>query len=331
MSSTKTAKCIICVIWACGACAKKAEVASDPEVEVDAASAGAEPQRPMPEKKPVVPPITEMPTGSVPPMEKPAALDAAKMPGIDASVAVTDTAARVPSPARDAQAIDQLPLPVVTCAAGTAAVCLDFETGKLPAAWRRSSGAPVVETGQAARGQYALHLPALVPKKSHSIITSQLGTITNVMYGRFRLFMMPGAPNGHGAMVRGVDQANNWYEVGFQFSSFHGNWHPPEGVPERWMDSKTKIPGGKWTCVEFLFDGATPAVTKIWSDGTEVTYYQSAKTPGPLVVEKFKQVEIGFIPYHGTSLKDYEGDLAPAISDMWIDDVVLDGKRIGCE
>jgi hypothetical protein len=162
------------------------------------------------------------------------------------------------------------------------------------------------------------------------ISTTQLGRITSVIWGRFYLQVTPGAPNGHGALVYAWDQSNNFYEVGFQFGAYHGNWHVPAGVPERWMNSRHKIPGDRWVCVEFLFDGAGRAPTKIWSDGVEVVFHQSATSPAIAAVQQFRRVDIGFHTVHGTSLSSYEGSTAPATTDAWIDDIALDTKRIGC-
>jgi hypothetical protein len=209
-------------------------------------------------------------------------------------------------------------------------VCIDFEAKALDSRWRGAGTSVTVEPGKAAHGMYALHLTNLQPGSSRVISTTQMGTITNVIWGRFYLYMTPGAPNGHGSLVTATDQAGNWYELGFQFNAYHGNWHVPAGVPERWMNSKVIIPGDRWVCVEFLFDGATPAVTKVWSDGVAVAYSQVASSPALVKVQQFRRFEIGFHPSHGTSLKSYEGSTPPATSDVWIDDLALDADRIGC-
>jgi hypothetical protein len=209
-------------------------------------------------------------------------------------------------------------------------VCVDFETRSLPAAWRAQGTGVAVSTGKAAHGEAALHIGNVAPFATRTIVTSQLAGVGSVMWGRFYLYASPGMPNGHGAMVMATDQAGNWYELGFQFGAYHGNWHPPAGVPERWMNSKVMIPGDKWTCVEFQFDGATPAVTKIWSDGVEVKYSQAASSPALVAVQSWRRLEVGFKAFHGTSIKSYEGMDPPALMEMWIDDLAIDGKRIGC-
>lgn len=207
------------------------------------------------------------------------------------------------------------------CATSGLPICLDFESGALPAGWTSSNASnPKVDPGRAARGTHSLHFARLNTGSRFRITTTQLPGITNVMWGRYFLYITPGAPNGHGALVNAYDQSGNFYEMGFQFGNYHGNWHVPSGVPERWMNSTVKIPGGRWVCVEWRFDGATPDVARIYSDGQEVKYSQSATRPGPLKVARFTKVEIGFIPFHGSTT-----------TDMWLDEIALAPERIGCE
>ena len=51
---------------------------------------------------------------------------------------------------------------------------------------------------------------------------------------------------------------------------------------------------------------------------------------GPNKVTAFKKIEIGFRPFHSLSLTSYDGQNPPLMTDMWIDDVAFDTKRIGC-
>ena len=96
------------------------------------------------------------------------------------------------------------------------------------------------------------------------------------------------------------------------------------------MRSKFNIPKKAWACVEFTFDGATPDMAKVWSDGTPVMFDDIAKTPTIQKTVQFTTFDIGIVFYHGTSLTTYEGDTAPALTDVWLDDIALDTKRVGC-
>ncbi len=219
-----------------------------------------------------------------------------------------------------------------SCAGGAYPLCLDFESGKVDAPWTAPNNANAkVEEGNAAHGRYAMHLSNLHSHPTLFLHAAQMPGIKDVLWGRFYLYMDPGAPVGHGALVRAFDMQTNWYEVGFETNSYLGNWHVlPGGVPERYMRSKFNIPKKAWACVEFNFDGATPDMAKVWSDGTAVMFDDIAKTPTIMKTVQFTTFDIGIVFYHGTSLTSYDGDTAPFITDEWLDDIALDTKRIGC-
>jgi hypothetical protein len=208
---------------------------------------------------------------------------------------------------------------IAGCDQNNYALCLDFEKGMDP---KWTGWGPFVQMGKAAHGNAAFHGPP-----GGMLTTTQLGAITNVVWGRFYLHMAPGAPVGHGEMVGVYDQANNWYEVGWEFNGLQGNWHGNGG--EKYMRTKTKIPDA-YICVEFLFDGATPAVAQIWQDGQEIQYYDVSTLMGPNKVTRFTKIEIGFRPFHSLSLTSYDGQNPPLMTDIWIDDIAFDTKRIGC-
>jgi hypothetical protein len=233
-----------------------------------------------------------------------------------------------------------------SCAGGTHPVCIDFESGKVDAPWSISGANVKVEEGNAAHGRYALHLSNLT---SHPILylqTSKLTGITDQMWGRFYLYMDPAAPVGHGALVRADDVKTNWDEVGFEANgadptrsndrsptpgNYFADWHTGvNGNPEKYMRSKDTIPQKKWACVEFFFDGATPAVPRVWGDGTEVVFDDIIATPNPQKAVQFVDFKIGITFYHGGSTVTYEGNTAPALTDEWLDDIALDTRRIGC-
>ncbi len=176
-----------------------------------------------------------------------------------------------------------------------------------------------------------MHLSNLQSHPQLFLHVAQMPGIKDVLWGRYYLYMDPGAPSGHGAIVRTFDMQTNWYEVGFEHNAYLGNWHVlPGGVPEKYMRSTFVIPKASWACVEFFFDGATPDMAKVWSDGTPIVFNDIAKTPTIMKAVQFTTFDIGIVFYHGTSLTTYEGDTPPAITDMWLDDIALDTKRIGC-
>jgi hypothetical protein len=220
-----------------------------------------------------------------------------------------------------------------SCAGANYPLCLDFESGTVDAPWTAPGGANAkVEEMNAAHGRYAMHLSNLHSHPQLFLHVAKMpAAIKDVMWGRYYLYMDPGAPSGHGAIVRAFDMQTNWYEVGFEHNAYLANWHVlPAGVPEKYMRSKFTIPQKAWACVEFVFDGATPNMAKVWSDGTEVMFDDIATTPTIMKAVQFTTFDIGIVFYHGTSLTVYDGNDAPYITDMWLDDIALDTKRIGC-
>jgi hypothetical protein len=240
-----------------------------------------------------------------------------------------------------------------SCAGSSHPLCIDFEDGKVSAPWTLPASNAQVEVGNAAHGKAALHLSNLhsVPKNGSGqpavYLQTKLSAWQDVLWGRFYLFMDPGAPVGHGALVRANDSRSNWDEVGFESNgadptrandhspspgAYFADWHTGAGGnPEKYMRSQRTIPQKTWACVEFYFDGRTPALPKVWGDGSEVVFDDIG---GPVTtIQKavqFDSFEIGIDFYHGGSLTTYEGDTAPYLNDVWLDDIALDTTRIGC-
>jgi hypothetical protein len=162
--------------------------------------------------------------------------------------------------------------------------------------------------------------------------TTKLGAIKDQIWGRFYVHFKPGAPGGHGNIVAAFDQSNNWYEMGWQFDAMMGVWHQTGGA-ERPLRSMPFIVD-QWYCVELFFDGTKTNMPEWWIDGSEAQYYMAANTTLiPKVVTQFARVEVGFTPYAGLGLQMPDGK-GPTdtrvLSDMWIDDIAFDTKRIGC-
>jgi hypothetical protein len=240
-----------------------------------------------------------------------------------------------------------------SCAGSSHLVCIDFEDGKVSTPWTLPASNAQVETGNAAHGKGALHLSNLhsLPKNGSGqpavYLQTKLSAWSDVLWGRFYLYMDPGAPVGHGALVRANDSQSNWDEVGFESNgadptrandhspqpgAYFADWHTGAGGnPEKYMRSQHTIPQKAWACVEFYFDGATPALPKVWGDGSEIVFDDiGGPVTAPQKAVHFESFEIGIDFYHGGSLITYEGDTAPYLDDEWLVDIALDTTRIGC-
>jgi hypothetical protein len=255
----------------------------------------------------------------------------------------TSDAAPEASTGGDAQPGSEGGAVTASCAGTTHPLCIDFEDGKADPPWTLSpSTDAAIETGNAAHGRYALHLSNLKSHPTLYLQTDKMPNIKDVLWGRFYLSMAPAAPLGHGDIVRANDVNTNWYEVGFAqpgmlnatnptTGCYLTDWHTGvNGVPEKGQPSQFVIPAAKYACVEFYFDGATPATGQVWSDGVEVQFATPPATPVVQKAVQFVSFAIGITLYHGDSLVNYNDDTPPDLADEWLDDIALDTTRIGC-
>jgi hypothetical protein len=69
---------------------------------------------------------------------------------------------------------------------------------------------------------------------------------------------------------------------------------------------------------------------QIWMDGQLIQYYDIGTTAGPNKVTQFDHIEVGFHPFHSLSLVTYDRPTPPLMTEMRIDDIAFEVKRIGC-
>jgi hypothetical protein len=210
------------------------------------------------------------------------------------------------------------------CANHDYPLCLDFETPIDKAIWTGGTDA-AVSTDDKAHGEHSYH----AYEGAGVLQTTKFNGITNVMWGRFYLRMTPGAPGGHGNIV-GAYQGGEWYELGWQFNGLMGVWH--FGGGENPLRSHPDIVD-KWYCVELLFDGTTMQMPTWWVDGKEAEYYMGEpNNKKPSLINQFDKLTVGFTAYAGLGLakEPYGNNNPPVLTDMWLDDIAFDTKRIGC-
>lgn len=207
-------------------------------------------------------------------------------------------------------------------------LCIDFENGIDTAQWTGGTESAII-TSDFAHGGHAYRL---YPMSGGLLRATNLGNITNQIWGRFYVHFTPGAPGGHGNIVGAFDQSNNWYEMGWQFGAMMGVWHAANNA-ERPLRSKPFIVD-QWYCVELFFDGTKTEMPRWWIDGVEAEYYMPANEGlTPRVVERFERIEVGFTPYAGLGLQLPDGQGPPddrVLTNMAIDDIAFDTERIGC-
>jgi hypothetical protein len=214
------------------------------------------------------------------------------------------------------------------CANPNYDLCIDFESGIDTNVW--TGGTPgAIQTTDFAHGAHAYRL---YPMSGGKLVATKLGKIKNQLWGRFYVHFKPGAPGGHGNLLAAFDEANNWYEMGWQFDAMMGVWHATGGA-ERPLRSMPFIVD-QWYCVETFFDGTKTEMPKWWIDGKEAEYYMAANEMLiPKVLTQFARVEVGFTPYAGLGLQMPDGKGPKddrVLSDMSIDDIAFSTQRVGC-
>src|SRR5882672_2071408 len=127
--------------------------------------------------------------------------------------------------------------------------------------------------------------------------------------------------------VPGKNITNAVYRYGGQYNlRFMANYDSGPAKSDCWHHSKTTIPLNKWACVEWQFDGPTNTL-RFWLDGQAITDLTvvgkgdgciAHDTMDNWYAPTFSALRLGWEHYQ----------LGPG--ELWIDDVVVDGKRVGC-
>ena len=163
----------------------------------------------------------------------------------------------------------------------------------------------------------------------------------NSFFGRMRVWVseFPSAPNwAHFTLVelRGVDRGTRVRPVGGQFIP-EANGGPgafwgigADGGPTGdWTDWRLSAPsdGGRWLCVEWEID-ASDNFIRLSIDGVDddmltVDTDDHGGADVDFVFPTFDEILLGW--------QLYQGGPTPNAYDIWVDDVVFDTTRVGCD
>ena len=232
------------------------------------------------------------------------------------------------------------------CVTAGSELCEDFESGQLDMQrWTlnkpSASAAITVDTMHAHGGQYAVHIK-VVPNQQSTAMINEAVTFpapSNSFYARMFVYFSPEIPvaagadfhtgflfgigkNDRGDVQAGlgmIASAKQWlgYSIFFGGPKFEfGPW------------SQTRIVANQWQCVELFENGSDPKteIRQIWVNGVELTDLRSDSAmaaggnPNHLPPQ-FAGVSFGLWEYHPI----------PTLSDMWIDDIRVSAKKIGCD
>jgi len=252
-------------------------------------------------------------------------------------------------PARDLSSNRAAFFGVSRCADAHLQLCEDFESGTLDTdTWKVTGTAPVVDTLQAARGTHALHVT--MPGNGPSFIdeTKTFPAPNNTYYGRafvyFKSLPTPSsafsyahwtfiAASGTGVTgeVRVSGQMQNGVNLfGVGTDSLTdpngtGDWTNPDQDPGP-NGTPSPVPTGQWLCLEWMHDGAHNQ-TRLWWDavehpslGTVPTTPHQGNATVPFTLPTFTNVWLGWYEYQPTT-EPFE---------LWLDEIAIDGARIGC-
>jgi hypothetical protein len=226
------------------------------------------------------------------------------------------------------------------CAAGDYIVCEDFEStpvGATPQGWTKHGDASGVADGEAHGGTRSLELGA-IPVWERRIYHDASG-LGAAHWGRIyfkvklpvpdafvhsTLVALSGVGPTRGAsefrVVDTVKQASDTPDVASRIQFLYNVQPQSSGEFGRGTSYDREF-DAEWHCAEWYIDAATQSY-RFYLDGEEeIAFENGAGTyDGTDIPPSFDELKIGWINYQE----------APPGFTAWIDDVALDGERIGC-
>jgi hypothetical protein len=209
------------------------------------------------------------------------------------------------------------------CGAGNFLLCESFENGLDATVWTPlidGEGTAVVDGLHAFRGTKALHIN--VVNQGHKAAISESKTFpvaNNVLYARLFVWFDTFTTTAHFTMVEAPQTAAGaWIRFGGQGGHFGvGTDH---GASGDWLQQDTTpVPTKQWTCLELAFRGDTNEF-HVWQDDVERTALNVGATKHPgFAMPPFTSLWFGWQTY---------SNQAPG--ELWIDEIAIDDKPIGC-
>jgi hypothetical protein len=246
----------------------------------------------------------------------------AGMPSPDASSGVGLPEA---SPAIDAGAVGEAGGGSL-CAMGNLLFCEDFEHGSM--AWTASTtrGSIAIDPSRAYRGTHSLHARTeAVTVNSQPMIGAGYTHLFLLpppfpFFVRMFVYMPSPAPPSVGAFVDILQSVPPY--AGLQL-----NMRPPggylggtgyNGLDCDWSAATDLVPPDSWACVELEIDGPPTDVVHVFLSDVELSGMREG-LPADVPPLGLLQVGLGY----------FAANAQPA-ADLWIDEVAVDDKRIGC-
>jgi hypothetical protein len=230
---------------------------------------------------------------------------------------------------------------VSLCSSSTFAICENFENtaiASVPTSWSRRQGyggeLMGVVADESFRGQRSLRIQGGVNGSQFIEYTSNLGPLATSHFGRIFFKVQTPAPfptSGvlHGTIVEHIGPrvggGNNYVRWGIaENTSMTFQWiynvQPDQGAPELSDGTAYNYTWpGTWQCLEWRFDQPSQQAM-LWIDGGLI----------PIPVGKSHPPEIPVFNSLGVGWANYENAPGEGFV-VWIDEVAIDTKRIGCD
>ena len=244
---------------------------------------------------------------------------------------------------------------VETAPAGCAGLfCEDFESGALdPGKWSVTSGVNhvddatpplVVGSAEVAHGRFSAHFHGKgnVANDDAFIVTKQLPAALAVHhFGRLYFYVSTKPTSGHTMWILGGSAAMsaNPKLRDFEVATINGGWQlgfdqlgmSPSG--EEVFYPTGQVPVGKWTCLEWELNDAPDSDT-LWIESKGLgslddqhINYPSGHVAGTPIFDGKSTGLIGGFTTYSFGFYDWHPN---ADFDLYLDDIVLDTKRVGC-
>jgi hypothetical protein len=215
---------------------------------------------------------------------------------------------------------DLMPGPSL-CSSANAIFCEGFESGGT-GGWG-VLGTVSVDSQHVFRGKYAMHAHQNAVgsgTQTTGVLVSTQPYPTTDIYLRAYAYLPSPAPTGTFTFLRTQLSANGQYSVDLRVDNGHfGTDATRTGVV---MGSKQAPPLDRWFCVEWQIHLATTGYTIVNIDGAPVTGLQANNTFDTTNTPNYDWLVVGL-------------DSGPQASgiparDLWLDEIILDNKPIGC-
>jgi hypothetical protein len=222
---------------------------------------------------------------------------------------------------------DAPPSPSCGCANVAAVVCEDFE-GKPNSPWKMAGDEPpLIDTSQHHCGASSLHLHTqAITNGSISSTLIESDTFTNPsladgFYVRAWVYAPPRftiAGNNFMALFEAHQDRQPFLGIAAQLganTAAIANWT----TAFAYEATKAAMPLDKWTCVEWHVAFRPTGASQLWVADASASLDPTNTNPTP----PYNELIIG-IYFSGA-------DSAQPAVDLWIDELVIDSKRIGCD